>query len=320
MGLSHVIRNLFRPVARTIRRAAGMDLVQSRLVQLEALQRHNSETLALLTNALAASRLPLGEVVGTAQYERAAKVVAQLAPMDCAGVAFTRVGRSRDGGYVMLDELTPPRVTTAYSFGIADDVSWELDIAERGVEVYMFDHTIAKLPLDHRRFHYARLGITGHRQGPLLHTLPDLLERNGHAGRDDMILKLDVEGCEWDVLAQCPRATLESFTQIVLELHNVVPMLGGREPFATLDLALSRLTASHQCVHVHANNYAPTLVLPGMVLPSAIECTFASRRVYGDRFTPCTRSFPTSLDAVCTDRHPEPILGRFAAPATGSAP
>ena len=36
-----------------------------------------------------------------------------------------------------------------------------------------------------------------------------------------MILKIDVEGAEWDTLLHTPNAILESFEQIAIEIHNL---------------------------------------------------------------------------------------------------
>jgi hypothetical protein len=311
MNLFHHIHDLLRPVARFCRRALGLDGLDTRLARLEASLAHNAEMLSFALNALAGMNLPLDKVTQTDTYRRASRVISLLSPMDVDGMPFVRVGRQSDGGYVMLDCITPPQIAAAYSFGIADDVSWELDIADRGIEVFLFDHTIAGLPLDHPRFHFSRLGITGTRAAPLLQTLPALLERDGNAGRTDMLLKMDVEGCEWDVLANCPQETLESFQQIVLELHDLVPMICGGSA-ETIEAALNVLMTTHQCVHVHANTYAPALVLPGLVLPSVVECTFVNRRTFGDRLTSGSRSFPTSLDRSCHARRGDIVLGKWS--------
>lgn len=62
----------------------------------------------------------------------------------CEGSGFVRIGRKNDGGYVMFDDFESRKY--AYSIGIADDVSWDRDIASRGLDVYMYDHTIQGLP------------------------------------------------------------------------------------------------------------------------------------------------------------------------------
>ena len=39
-----------------------------------------------------------------------------------------RLGRANDGGYICVDEAIV-RGGVAYSFGISDDVSWDLDVS-----------------------------------------------------------------------------------------------------------------------------------------------------------------------------------------------
>ena len=81
-----------------------------------------------------------------------------LSPKEVVGKKLVRIGHDYDGGYVMVDDIEN---CIAYSFGIADDVSWDLGMAYRGVDVYMYDHTIKKLPTQHERFHFFKNGICG---------------------------------------------------------------------------------------------------------------------------------------------------------------
>ena len=48
------------------------------------------------------------------------------------GKNFVRVGRPNDGGYILVDNFNVSSGRhIAYSFGINDDVSWDLDMAQR---------------------------------------------------------------------------------------------------------------------------------------------------------------------------------------------
>jgi hypothetical protein len=51
-----------------------------------------------------------------------------------------RLGRNGDGGYVLLDDFTG--VSAALSFGIARECSWDSAMAQRGIDVYQYDHTV----------------------------------------------------------------------------------------------------------------------------------------------------------------------------------
>ena len=80
-----------------------------------------------------------------------------LSPMDVPGVPFVRRGRDGDGGYVQLDDLGT--VHAAYSIGIGSDVSWDVAMADLGVEIWQYDHTIARPPQSHPKFHFQSIGL-----------------------------------------------------------------------------------------------------------------------------------------------------------------
>lgn len=187
--------------------------------------------------------------------------------------SFCRVGRANDGGYVMLDDFEGKRI--AYSFGIADDVSWDLDMANRGLDVYMYDHTISQLPQMHPKFHYFQIGLGNENEKDDLHkkTLAQLMKENGHMDEYGMILKIDIEGAEWDVLRTVDEEILQHFSQIVFEFHDVIVP----ENENNIQEALQKLNQTHQLVHVHANNYGSYLLLGGTMLPELIEATYVLR-------------------------------------------
>jgi hypothetical protein len=308
-----MLKFVLRPVARFVRRLTGTDLLNARLEQLEKVQARNTQKLGSLMNALAGMSLPRDALEQSALYQQALRIGGMLTPMDVEGISLVRIGGDGDGGYVMLEPLDSPSSSLAYSFGVGSDVSWEMDIARRGIDVRVFDHTVARLPEEHPRCRFSRLGITGFSPGDGLDTLPAILQRDGNAERRDMLLKMDVEGHEWGVLQTLPIATLACFSQIAVEFHDVDGML-SRGLFARIENVLSKLVTTHQCVHVHANVYAPALILPGFVLPSSFECTFVNRYTYGDRLKPGTRGFPTALDRTCDPRVCDLFLGRFTPP------
>jgi hypothetical protein len=85
------------------------------------------------------------------------KALRMLRPHKAAGFSKIRVGRQNDGGYVMLDDFSG--ISAAYSLGISDDVSWDLQMADHGMTIYMYDHTIPALPASHSRFRWGKVGI-----------------------------------------------------------------------------------------------------------------------------------------------------------------
>lgn len=235
-------------------------------------------------------------------------ILRMLRPHRVEGARKTRLGRVFDGGYVMLDQFEG--VEAAYSLGINDDVSWDLDIACRGIPLFQYDHTIERLPVEHALFNWEKLGISSAADADQhLETIENLIKRNGHEACNDLILKCDIEGHEWEVLGNIPNRVLKQFRQIVIEMHNFQDLRGMI--FANVAReAIRNLTLSHKVVHVHGNNFARWAVVGGVPVPSALELTLV-RHDQGD-FVPSDETFPTPLDMPCHSKEADLFLGRFA--------
>jgi hypothetical protein len=119
---------------------------------------------------------------------------------------------------------------TVLSVGIKDDYSFDLAVSETyGCEVHAFDPTVAyPKTLDAAgRVHFDRVGLAGRPRGDNLVDLPTAMRRANVTYVD--VLKVDCEGCEYDVFRHLA-ATLPTFFadhvgQFLFELH-----LGDRFP------------------------------------------------------------------------------------------
>jgi hypothetical protein len=239
--------------------------------------------------------------------EYALKVYNALTPMDVVNGKMIRKGGDRDGGYVMLDAFGNIRV--AYSFGIGSDVSWDLDVAACDLQIYQYDYTIPVLPTSHPNFHFYQKGVAGAASADgRFSTLHGLLKENNHLGRHDLVLKMDVEGAEWDVLTALKAGELEHFSQIVIELHHLVNADIEGHPKRVIE-SLETINETHQVVHLHANNWACTGLIGGVFLPDSLEVTYVRRSDH--QFEECNKSFPTDLDRPCSPNLPDIFLGKL---------
>jgi len=236
-------------------------------------------------------------------YKWAQTIRSLLSVMDVKNCTdhYVRVGRDNDGGYVMFDDFSSNSI--AYSFGINDDVSWDKDIASRNIDVFMYDHTIVRLPEHNRRFHFFKNGITGSKPQQHCKTMEEFVRENGHQNHNNLILKMDVEGCEWDFLQQVPSNVLSQFSQMVFEFHE---MTRGQYDGLIVP-ALEKLNTTHQAVHLHANNYGNVKWMGNRFLPETFEVTYLRRSDH--EFVPSVRSFPTPLDQPCNQQLPDIVLG-----------
>lgn len=216
-----------------------------------------------------------------------------------------RAGASADGGYVMLDALHVGQI--GYSIGIGGDVSWDIEMGERGLLIFQYDHTVDGPPATHPnfRFHKTELAVT---DGNEKLSLLSAIHANGHVAHDDMILKMDIEGAEWEILDTISNDILARFTQILLEIHDL-----GRleEPDwrARANRVFAKIGATHACIHVHGNNWGRLCVVGGIPLPDVLELSFARRDI--GTIVPSDELFPTSLDFPNNPRNHDFFLGGF---------
>lgn len=177
----------------------------------------------------------------------------ELRPVSLKNCNLKRVGSKNDGGYLMCDNLIDG-AETLYSYGISDEDNWGCELATRlKVPVHQYDcftpHTpecaTGKFDL-HRECVGPR---TETLKGKPFDTVTKQIEKNGDKGKR-VLLKIDVEGAEWDSLLATSEAVLDKIEQMPMELHGV------NEP-RFLDL-VRKLKRQFYLVSVHYNNYACT--------------------------------------------------------------
>jgi hypothetical protein len=214
-----------------------------------------------------------------------------------SGHLFERIGSSGDGGYVVPSDVPLPR--TVISVGVGHECSADDALAERGVNVWQFDHTVTSSPSEHLNVRFIRRGLGGSDAGGDLASLAELLglveEPLG-----DMWLMLDAEGVEWDTLAD-DSAPLGDFQVIVIEFH----MLGAAAVPELLNVMLRgarRLAMSHVPIAWSANNFAPIYAFSGLVVPDVLEVTFVAKTL----FKPGTGTVPLRLYRLNNEHGPVP--------------
>lgn len=243
----------------------------------------------------------------TESTHAALNVLGMLRPKRLLDARKIRVGRSFDGGYAMIDMFDD--VDAAYSLGINDDVSWDLDIANLGIPIFQYDPTIAKLPQEHNLFNWEPVWIGGSEdKDKNIQSLQNLIVRNGHSESRNLLLKCDIEGSEWALLQQTPNSVLAQFKQMVFEIHDL-KLIAQSAHLENVRNAIFNLTASHNLVHVHGNNYGGWTIVGGIPLPNVIEATFI--RKDAGNFVDSDEIFPTRLDMPCNREISDMFIGAF---------
>lgn len=175
---------------------------------------------------------------------------AELQPMELASCRLERFGDPHDGGYLLCANLLAS-AHSVYSYGIDGRDQWGCDVSRRiGVPVHEYDCFNVSRPAcadPHAVFHEECVGPVRRtdQAGRIFDSLENQFMVNGD-GAKRLVVKMDVEGAEWETLLKAPAPVLQRIDQLVVELHGI----GLEQHLETV----RRLKEIFHVVHVHFNN------------------------------------------------------------------
>src|SRR5947207_10913102 len=150
-------------------------------------------------------------------------ILAELQPVALKNCTLKRFGSANDGGYLMCENLIEP-LDAAYSYGVGSNDDWGCEVSRRyHVPVHEYDCFDPARPAcsgGNLIFHNECVGDrTGSRASRFFDTLENQIRKNGQTAQR-VIIKMDIEGAEWDALLATPDELLASIPQISMEMHG----------------------------------------------------------------------------------------------------
>jgi len=199
---------------------------------------------------------------------------AELQPVAVSGCDLRRFGEDHDGGYLVCANWLDA-VTAGYSYGINGYDGWGCEVATvTGKPVHQYDCFNTTVPSCNAAttFHAECVGPrTETIEGRPFGSLSQHLATNGDTGRR-VVVKMDIEGAEWDTLLSAPDDVLTHIDQLILELHGVAD-----PKFVN---AVKRLKEHFHVANLHMNNFSCTSGLDPF--PAwAYEVLFVNKRLAG---------------------------------------
>jgi hypothetical protein len=192
------------------------------------------------------------------RWRRRSSVIAQrqalwdeIAPVALKNCKLRRYGSVNDGGYLMCENLLNG-IQVGYSYGIDTEDNWGCEVSQRyGIAIHQYDCFTPFRPTcagGQFAYHNECIGprteaIDGHP----FDTLANQIAKNGDTGKR-LLIKMDIEGAEWDSLLATPNELLEHIDQLPMELHGV-------QDRRFIDL-VRKLKQTFYLVSVHFNNWA----------------------------------------------------------------
>lgn len=213
----------------------------------------------------------------------------RLQPISC-GKELIRLGPKGDGGYLVPDDLAG--IKACFSPGVGSISGFESDCANMGMNVFMADKSVEKLPESHELFQFTKkyIGVTTNDD---FMTLDDWVASSMPESQDELLLQIDVEGSEYEIFLGASDRLLKRFRIIVAEFH-MLDLFWNKPFFNLISHVFDKLLQTHSCVHNHPNNYGGSIKNGNIEIPLVTELTFLRNdRVKNTSFI---NNYPHPLD------------------------
>lgn len=174
-----------------------------------------------------------------------------------------RYGGNYDGGYILSESLTNDS-NLVYSYGVGPSDAWitfDKHMSDLGKKIFLYDASIKELWDKRESFIFKSEYVNSK-------NILEHIKQNNHQNEYNMILKMDIEGCEFDTLINCDESLFSHFNQLSIEVHDV---LNSNAESARLTntgsygsrinnkiLLFEKLNKYYNLVHIHGNNNSPS--------------------------------------------------------------
>jgi hypothetical protein len=182
-----------------------------------------------------------------------------------------RLGSVYDGGYLVIDDFSMRDVLV--SLGIGDNAEFECKISNKIERVIAFDHTIDAMPEITNNIKFNKLGVKA-KLGDNFVTLSSII--GNIPAENDLLLKIDIEGWEWEVLNSISETEICRFRQIIGEFHG----FNNGMNLEIINQVLSKILRNFIIVNTHANNWGKYDIIKRLPVPDVIEITFIRKDSY----------------------------------------
>ena len=232
-------------------------------------------------------------------------------------IKLIRVGRNNDGGYV-VPEKSLLLADALMGYGIARDNSFEIAFAKNYAKPsYGFDCGGNRAKEKYYLYKFVNECIgsdsslySNRRSSKRITSLTEQVTKFNLQGKK-LFIKMDIEGSEYQALANILENNAKNITAIVFEFHDY--------PYRAEETikVLSSFNKDFVLLHIHPNNHLPLVFSAKNIkgsLPKNLELTYLNKSLT-TRFEKIKeKTYPIAdLDMPSNFRGPDPIFTIFSA-------
>lgn len=221
-----------------------------------------------------------------------------LTPSKNSGGNYFRCGANHDGGYVIDRNIALN--SHVISLGVGDNISFDYQISSIARTVTLCDFSIDSLPFEIPKSSFLKKkvvkSVSNEREEI---TLAQLL-KNLPQG-EKVIIKMDIEGSEWEVLDNFDWREYPLVCQLVIEFHGLLDRAKNFDAPKMLEV-IQNLTNEFVVVNFHPNNYGDFECFLNIPIPDVVELTLVRKGWITSEFSNLK---PSQLNAPNNPNVPE---------------
>lgn len=160
-----------------------------------------------------------------------------------------KIGESGDGGYFIPETLIYN--ANCFSGGVGPSSLFELELAKRGGRVYCYDASVLGLPHPHEKVVFLKKFL-GASQSDNFTTLNHEMSEEKIQNSKNLIVKLDIEGAEYEVLLALRPDIIERVRILVVEFHYLTNLF---DPMSSMliNAVFKKLLQTHVIYNIQNN-------------------------------------------------------------------
>lgn len=216
-------------------------------------------------------------------------LITKLKPQNC-GKDLMRIGSDRDGGYLVPVDLNGIRY--CFSAGVGTSTDFEDHLALLNIRSFLADFSVDRLPIERPEFVFDKKYL-GANDTDIFFTIKSWKEKYLRDCKEDLLLKMDIEGAEYEVLISTPSSVLETFRIMVVEFHYLHKMFDPLV-YTLYKACFERILRDFHVAHIHPNNCCGSVRKSRIEVPTTMEFTFYNKRRV--RVATDEHHFPHALD------------------------
>lgn len=230
--------------------------------------------------------------------------IKKIVPVGCSK-ELVRIGGDGDGAYLVPDDFNG--IEACFSPGTSSCKEFEDDLAKKyEIKSFLSDASISESSLNLiKDLQFFQKKWIGDFNSKDTITMSSWIASCGHSYSKNLILQMDIEGCEFQSLLSIPEEDLKKFRILVIEFHDLERLSNSRFLNNTFMPVISKILNHFDCVHAHGNNNVGIVNLAEIKIPKVIELSFYRKnRNLGEK----KKLMPHPLDILNVKDRPPVLL------------